>query len=998
MVVRAAPLRLNGKDYAIARDKHGALLWTRQQVTADERDLFPQQDRLPLGHKGMGSSVPAVPGQFASGKDTDTTESVHYAELWPGMLQTKLGLALDKPVVALAPARDAGKTTGPNSAAFAASNSTGAGVTWSNPTNAQGGGDTVYAVASGVMPGHPTHDLKATNYGFAGGGAVSVNSVDVFVKGKWDGNGGTIPRVEARLVIAGTIQTVVGVITGHSTTDTELSVNISTGLPTAAQARLSTFGAAIRIVGAAGATSAAAFSVDTVRITVNWNTGAEGPFGAGTVADDTSISQIAWVSPGNITASDGAFATAALGASAASEYLFSTIYGFTLPSDATKVVGVTVEPQVKWDGAGGTAPTVYAKLIIADAIQSNEYKSTTITTTLGYKTLGGGGDRWSNTPTVAQVNSSGPTYFGVAIYAVGATGATGTATVQLDHVRITVTTAPFGKYLYAVGGNQLSKHRLTAMGAGAALGQVEAKTFTHSQYGSAGAEASDIVTLKDGPQAQASSDALMLIGFGETGQVQQIDTIAYNAADSYRALAASPAYAGVFALGATDTATEARVFKSVGFNNGATGPGRYGAFSQLQNAAIAPTSTDYTAAATWTPATPYQVGTWGDPVNRLVFYQRGIVGGKRQGALAFDAQLKTFELFSTAAYQHDDNGKVLLPWGRSLLVGTSQDLMIYPSGDDPAVGLSSLVANQSSIYGRPVAAAAWGRWLFVAFYRDDTGDSYICKARARRADEEAPHPLTWWPVTTVTGHKVQAMLVTDDGSANAIEYLFYGCASATAGKYDVGWCILGPQASKRYATGGTHDLTTWGDPAKRRVLQRVTVFGRGFQGGDSWQLACSWDDGAFNNIGVAVSANGRAVVAWTPGTNDNGYLYQLRWTCTNGATTHTPRLYAPGGALVVDALVQPDQVMQHTITLALGTQAQDGQGGRIAESPLTQTANLVALSGPTGASVLAKHLEFGDENSHRLVVKKVEVIEGPKETQYAAERYARVTLSELLNG
>jgi hypothetical protein len=65
-----------------------------------------------------------------------------------------------------------------------------------------------------------------------------------------------------------------------------------------------------------------------------------GPTIAGTGADGGGVN-VAWVNPGNITANDGSFATAALNASFSNE-LKATNFNFAIPAGAT-IISVQVD-------------------------------------------------------------------------------------------------------------------------------------------------------------------------------------------------------------------------------------------------------------------------------------------------------------------------------------------------------------------------------------------------------------------------------------------------------------------------------------------------------------------------------------------------------------------------------------------------------------------------------------------------------------------------------
>lgn len=555
------------------------------------------------------------------------------------------------------------------------------------------------------------------------------------------------------------------------------------------------------------------------------------------------------------------------------------------------------------------------------------------------------------------------------------------------------------KYLYAGSSEKLFKVNLTAIGGGsAALTLVNTKTFTHA----ASPVVSDIVVLKDGyvlsgaARTTWATDAYVLVFFGASAAIAQIDTVGVDtAADTYRAAPANTAYGGVGcpALGSDNTQT--LVYKSTGQASQTTG-----AFSLLQSAVVrnSPT-TDYTNSGSWSGTV--LVGEPGSPISRMVNYGRAPAIAKPEGVYQFNANGNAYEIFSTPAYKDDANGRHLLAWGRELIIDTIQDLKAIPSrAEDATAGLSTLLSNLSPVKGTVTATAAYGRYFFFSVY--DGTDSYIVKAR-RRQGEDVPHQWLFYPVTKLSSVQCQGMAVVSDGATNGKVYLFYH--SASGGNHVLGYCILDPVSSRTYATGGQWYSTRMGDPLKKTVIERVVAYGVSTGASNYWTISQAWDEGSFNSVGT-VNAAGRTALNYTAGTNDAGYQYQFKAVATVAASSNRPRLRGanssasgPGG-LIVQGFRQADEVERITYTFVAA-----GRGGVLAfasgakytpTAAATHTALKALLTG--GTTTLTDEDLFGDRTAVRVSVRSIKEVPAPKDAQYPEGRYFEVDLRRLYSG
>lgn len=135
----------------------------------------------------------------------------------------------------------------------------------------------------------------------------------------------------------------------------------------------------------------------------------------------------AWTNPGNITADDTSYATAAV----PTDYLIATGFGFSIPTGAT-IDGVTVRVDASETGAGNSS---YIPQLVSAAtptlIGSAKSAVTVNNTSQVTSTDGGSSDLWGATLTPAICNAAG---FGVAIWSTDATN-----TLSIDFITVEVT-------------------------------------------------------------------------------------------------------------------------------------------------------------------------------------------------------------------------------------------------------------------------------------------------------------------------------------------------------------------------------------------------------------------------------------------------------------------------------------------------------------------------------------------------------------------------------
>lgn len=111
----------------------------------------------------------------------------------------------------------------------------------------------------------------------------------------------------------------------------------------------------------------------------------------------------AWTTPGNITTSNNAWATATV----PSDYLVSSTYGFSIPAAAT-ITGVTVKVEASETGTGTSNYVIQLSSNTTPTLIGSSKNSATVNgTTDAVQTFGSATDLWGATLTPSTVNSSG---------------------------------------------------------------------------------------------------------------------------------------------------------------------------------------------------------------------------------------------------------------------------------------------------------------------------------------------------------------------------------------------------------------------------------------------------------------------------------------------------------------------------------------------------------------------------------------------------------------
>jgi hypothetical protein len=314
-----------------------------------------------------------------------------------------------------------------------------------------------------------------------------------------------------------------------------------------------------------------------------------------------------------------------------------------------------------------------------------------------------------------------------------------------------------------------------------------------------------------------------------------------------------------------------------------------------------------------------------------------------------------------------------------------------------------VLSNLSPVRGRPTVLAPYDRYLFAVYYDPVTGDSYLAKLRHKEL-VNSPHDYLFFPQEKIAANQPAAMQVMSDGGGNVAEniYLFYGCASATPGKYDVGYCVLAGPAYQ-YATGGILVTSAQGDPNKKMRAMRVSVFARNCDANDYYTVAARWDlstTATAIGAGAVANTNGRNTFDWALNSGDSGnYLaLEIGNVTSQPKTSDPPQLigassdYDGPGGIQVDVLRQPDYVRRTKVVLNLD-HAQTYTGSPKRESPQEELQHLNSLMVPGVVTAVVNFEEHGDNEPRSYVTQTVKEVMGKDAKGYdGAGRYAEVTM------
>jgi len=149
----------------------------------------------------------------------------------------------------------------------------------------------------------------------------------------------------------------------------------------------------------------------------------QGPNIAGTGTNVTGIGTVAWTNPGNITANDSNYTVFSVASFKTSNYLQATNFGFSIPDSAT-IDGIYVVFYPDDATVANTQVYILKNNVITGTNKASGYLMST-------NTFGSSNDKWGETWTYDDINSSG---FGVSYVC----NSFKTAVGSINYITITV--------------------------------------------------------------------------------------------------------------------------------------------------------------------------------------------------------------------------------------------------------------------------------------------------------------------------------------------------------------------------------------------------------------------------------------------------------------------------------------------------------------------------------------------------------------------------------
>lgn len=241
------------------------------------------------------------------------------------------------------------------------------------------------------------------------------------------------------------------------------------------------------------------------------------------------------------------------------------------------------------------------------------------------------------------------------------------------------------------------------------------------------------------------------------------------------------------------------------------------------------TDADPLTAGNWSNDNAFTIGDKSSAVVRLPTTAAGVLlAVKTDGVYTLDEAGDDLKLH--AFFPDADNGKAVTRHGNHLFVGFTHNgfwRFDETGGGRQQVGPELLTDGSNVVAGVVTQAKGTQFGLYGAFYKPDTGASYLCKFAGVT---DAGVPIWHGSLTQNLGSKVTAMEVDTAGADAGHTRLYLGFADG-----DVGWfplpCTPHPSdcSSYRFATAdGVLRTPTWdgGFGANTKALDAITVSGR----------------------------------------------------------------------------------------------------------------------------------------------------------------------------
>lgn len=268
--------------------------------------------------------------------------------------------------------------------------------------------------------------------------------------------------------------------------------------------------------------------------------------------------------------------------------------------------------------------------------------------------------------------------------------------------------------------------------------------------------------------------------------------------------------------------------------------------------------------------------------------------------------------------QSQDNGRSMAEqWGWNYVATVLGLYAVRPGVANP-VGPGVAMPQFEGWEGRPLAVLAWREYVIVA-YLDSAGTTTHLVLGTFGPETGATGQPEWYGLRTRSA-EVRAISATSP-QLTTNPYLVWGEGASTLARVLMGRGGRDiSDANYVYSTGGGtwHGSTLEEHRHLRKTLRWGRFFSESLVSGDSWTLAVSMDEGAYANVGSAVTSNGsQKRVPATPGSAPSGYTCKPRLTQVAGGTGSSTSPPLLRGTLELAFDERPDTVIEVAATLKI---------------------------------------------------------------------------------
>ena len=302
-------------------------------------------------------------------------------------------------------------------------------------------------------------------------------------------------------------------------------------------------------------------------------------------------------------------------------------------------------------------------------------------------------------------------------------------------------------------------------------------------------------------------------------------------------------------------------------------------------------ATEITTVNNW--GTDYPIGGVDALITQVFSKNRNDYVLKEDGLWSFDVD-DSFEaniLDDLSEWKSAEN-RWVGRWFENLFICTKAGLYRFlQQGAARTVGVEVVSVSENELVGGyPTAFTAIGQWGYEARLVGTT--TYILMyRRAVQGDANMGSPFTACQVIDSFTGECRAMRISNLNGTDT--ELYYGAHSGSA--HSVRYFALnGDGTPKSYRTTGTMRVdfapSDLGEPMTIKQCVAAEVYGYNWAAAKTVQIACAFDNGAFNNVDSALTSPPYEKASWTKGTNDSGRVVQPRVTLTNNSATVPPEV------------------------------------------------------------------------------------------------------------